>query len=174
MNINFTKFARGESYPLPIRAREGAAANFLTDSGNLLQIAVPHLMRSEARSIRNDPMKAGIIVDGPLILWVFQFGTIIFDCPFDARIIPTHERWLPNIENDRQRLGIDVHLVDTATMVVRGIRYVTLSPSLTRRFLLAVQDQLADQRSVEPCLTRWKTTPITRLPALAQAERCGA
>lgn len=172
--MNFVTLARGKEYPLPIRAQEGAAANFLTDGGNLLQIAMPNLMRSEARLIRNDPMKAGIIVDGPLILWVFQFGTIILDCPFDARIIPSHARWVPDIENEQQRLAIDVHLVDTATMIVRGIRYVTLSSSLTRRFLITVQDQLADQRDITPYLMRYNAIPITRLPSLAQVERCGA
>jgi len=172
--MNFVALARGMEYPLPIRTQEGAAANFLTDSGNLLQIGMPNLARTEVRSIRQDPMKAGIIVDGPLILWVFQFGTIILDAPFDARVIPTEARWLPDIENEQQRLGIDVHLVDTATMIVRGIRYVTLSASLTRRFLIVVQDQLADQRDITPYLTRWNTIAITRLPSLAQVERCGS
>ncbi len=172
--MSFMKFSRGEQYPLPVRAYEGAAANFLTDGGNILQIAMPNLIRSEARSIRNDPMKAGIIVEGPLILWVFQFGTIILDCPFDARIIPEQARWLPDLENEHQRLGVDVHLVDTATMVLRGIRYVTLSPFLTRHFLMAVQHQLSDKRSIEPFLLRSNATPITRLPILAQVERCGA
>ncbi len=172
--MNVVKLARGETYPLPIRAHEGAAANFLTGSGNILQIGMLNVARSEAQSIRNAPMKAGIIVDGPLILWVFQFGTIIIDAPFDARLIPADARWLPDIENEQQRLGINVHLVDTATTITRGIRYVTLSSPLTRRFLAAVQDQLADQRDITPHLTRWNATAITRLPALAQVERCGA
>lgn len=171
--MSFIKLSRGEQYPLPVRAYEGAAANFLTSSGNVLQIAMPNLIRTEARSIRNDPMKAGIIVEGPLILWVFQFGTIIFDCPFDARIIPASARWLPDIENDQQRLNIEVHLVDTASNILRGIRSVTLSPALTRRFLMAVQDQLCDQRDITPYLARSNSIPITRLPVMAQVERCG-
>lgn len=172
--MNMIALSRGTAYPFPIRAVDGAAANFLTDTGNLLQIGMPNVARSEARAIRNEPMKAGFIVDGSLILWVFQFGTLIFDAPFDARIVPTHARWLPDIENDHQRLAIDVHLVDTATNILRGLRHVTLSPALTRRFLIAVQDQLADPRSITLYLTRSNAVPITRLPALAQVERCGA
>jgi hypothetical protein len=172
--MNMIALSRGATYPLPIRAAEGASANFLTDSGNLLQIGMPNIKRSEARSIRNDPMKAGILVDGSLILWVFQFGTLIFDAPFDARIISPEVRWLPDIENEQQRLAIEVHLVDTATNIVRGLRHVTLSPALTRRFLIGVQEQLADARSIAPYVTRWNAMPITRLPALAQVERCGA
>lgn len=171
--MSFIKLSRGEQYPFPVRAYEGAAANFLTDSGNVLQIAMPNLVRTEARSIRNDPMKAGIIVDGPLILWVFQFGAIVLDCPFDGRIIPTDARCLPDIENDRQRLSIEVHLVDTASNILRGIRFLTLPPSLTRRFLMAVQDQLCDQRDITPYLARSNSIPITRLPIMAQIERCG-
>lgn len=172
--MNLVTISRGKEYPLPIQAREGATANFLTSGGNLLQVAMPNLTRSEARSITSGPMKAGIIVDGPLILWVFQFGMLIIDAPFDARIIPANALWQPDIENDQQRLAIEVHLVDTATMIVEGFRYLTLSPKLTRRFLLAVQEQLADRRDIAPYLTRLNSIPITRLPTRAQVERCGA
>lgn len=172
--MNLVTFSRGKEYPLPIRAHEGAAANFLTDGGNLLQIGMPNLVRTEVRSIRQNPMKADIVVDGPLILWVFQFGTLIFDAPFDARIIPAHARWLPDIENDQQRLAIEVHLVDTATNVLRALRHVTLSPALTWRFLIAVQDQLTDPRDITPFLRRWNSIAITHVAKLAQVERCGA
>ena len=172
--MNFVTLARGKEYPLPTRAHEGAAAHFLTDGGNILQVAMPNLTRSKARSIRNGPMKAGMIVDGSLIFWVFEFGMLIFDAPFDARIVPPEARWLPDIKNDQQRLAIEVHLVDTATMIVRGIRYVTLSPELTRRFLLAFQEQLVDRRDITPFLTRWNGIPISQLPTLARVERCGA
>ncbi|MGF9565583.1 hypothetical protein AAIH70_18905 [Neorhizobium sp. BT27B] len=172
--MSIVTLARGMEYPLPIRAHEGAAAHFLTDGGNILQVAMTNVTRSEARSIRSGPMKAGIIVDGSLIFWVFEFGMLIFDAPFDARIVPPEARWLPDIKSNQQRLAIEVHLVETSTMIVRGIRYVTLSPELTRRFLLAVQDQLADNRDATPYLTRWNGIPITRLPTLARVERCGA
>lgn len=173
--MNFVKLALGETYPLPIRTAEvGTAANFLTDTGNLLQIGMPNLVRTEVRSIRQDPMKADIAVDGPLILWVFQFGTLIFDAPFDARIIPAHTRWLPDIENDQQRLAIEVHLVDTATNVLRALRHVTLSPALTLRFLVAVQHQLADPRDITSFLRGWNRMAITHVARLAQVERCGA
>lgn len=168
------KLTRDKNYSLQmINNTEGTAANFLTIGGNYLQIAMSDPARSEVMSIRRDTMKAGFIHDGPLILWVFTFGSIFLECPFDARIIPSDSLHLPDITNDAQRLGVDIHLVDTATMMLRAIRYVTLSPELTRRFLAAVDDQLGDTREIGPILAKYKRQPITALPHLAQVQRCG-
>ncbi len=38
--MNFVTLSRGKEYPLSIRAHEGATANFLTDGGNVLQVAM--------------------------------------------------------------------------------------------------------------------------------------
>jgi hypothetical protein len=171
--MNMIRIEQGERYPLPIQAADGAAANFLGDH-NTLQIAMRGIQRSEANAIRKGTMKAGLIVDGPLILWVFEFpGDLIFDCPFDARLIPKEVLRLPDITNGLQRLLIDIHLVDTATNVLRGIRAVTLPPALTRDFLAAVQDQLADTRNMAPILARYAAIDISMLRNRARMQRCG-
>lgn len=165
--------SRNATYPFPVRALEGASAQFLAKSGNILQIAMPNIQRSEERLVRKGPMKAGFIHDGPLLVWVFTFGDLIFDCPFDARLIPPAELNLPSVENDRQRLGIEVNLIDTATSRIRGLRYSTLTPQLTRAFLSAVQDQLADPRDLSPYLAKHHRIPILALPKLCRLELCG-
>ena len=165
--------SRGKPYPHAVAAREGAAAEFLRTDGHVLQIGLPNLQPSEIKVIRKATVKAGFVNEGPLILWVFEFGDIIFDCPFDARLIPRSLLSLPTIENDRQRLLIEVHLVDTATNILRGLRHVTLSPSLTRSFLAAVQEQIARSEPTDGALARWQRIPVARLPAFAKMERCG-
>ncbi|UWU23009.1 hypothetical protein N2601_08705 [Rhizobium sp. CB3060] len=165
--------SRNAPYPFPFHAKDGATANFLTLSGHTLQITMANAARSEIMSVRNDPVKAGFIHDGSLILWVFVIGPLIFDCPFDARLIRPNIRDLPNIENDRQRLGIDIHLVDTATTMLKAIRFITLSPSLTQHFLTAAQDQLADPRNMSAYLAKYNRVPITGMPHLANVEPCG-
>ena len=172
--MNMMQIARGEKYPLPLGAMEGAAANLLTDGGNLLQIGMSNIQRSEAQAIRKGQMKAGFIKDGPLILWVFEFpGDLIFDCPFDARLVPHGSLVLPDITNVQQRLLIDIHLVDTATRIVKGIRVITLPGKLTLDFLIAVQDQLADTRNFQPYLAKYNAMDILRLPKLAAVQKTG-
>lgn len=171
--MNMIRIEQGGRYPLPIRTDEGAAANFLGDH-NTLQIGMRNIQRSEANAIRKGTMKAGLIIDGPLILWVFEFkGDLIFDCPFDARLIPRAALRLPDITNDLQRMLVDIHLVETATNTVRAIRAVTLPPGITRDFLAAVQDQLADPRNKASILARYAAIDLRMLRNRAHMLRCG-
>ncbi|HEV7245974.1 MAG TPA: hypothetical protein VGN93_03165 [Shinella sp.] len=172
--MNMIKVERGGAYPLRVGNMDGAAADLLTSDGNVLLIGMPGIQRSEAQAIRKGKIKAGFIKDGPLILWVFEFpGNLVFDCPFDARLIPRDRLHLPDAVDDRQRLYIEIHLVDSITNVVRGLRGVTLPPKLSLDFLAAVQDQLADARAVNPTLARYHAIDILRLPRLAAVQVCG-
>ena len=171
--MNLIRIEQEERYPLPIRTDEGAAANFLGDH-NTLQIGMGGIQRSEANAIRKGTMKAGLIVDGPLILWVFEFaGDLIFDCPFDARLIPKEVLRLPDVTSDLQRLLVDIHLVDTATHTVRGIRAVTLPPGITRDFLAAVRNQLADPRNMASMAAKYAAIDLLMLRNRARMQRCG-
>lgn len=143
----------GEKYSLPVSAIEGASANFLSKSGNILQICLPDLQKSEVHSIRKNTLKAGFIKDGSLILWLFKFDEhLTFDCPFDVRLISKGDLALHDINSQNQRLLIDIHLIDTQTMIVKALRAVTLPPELTRNFLAEAQEQLIDTRPTEPFL----------------------
>ncbi len=133
---------RGKPYPLPIHNAEGASANFLTTGGNILQICLPGMTRSEERVYRKNPVRAGVLIDLPLILLLFDYGgNDVLDCPFDARLI--RNRQLPDIETRQQRLFVESHIIDTETGILRGLRGFTLAPKTTLDFLSAVQDQLA-------------------------------
>lgn len=172
--MNMIKIERGGPYPMLLGDMEGAKADFLTTSGNRLLIGMPGIQRSEAQTIRKGRMKAGFIKDGPLILWVFEFpGNLIFECPFDTRIIPHDRRQLPDVTNERQRMFIDIHLVDSATNLVKGLRGITLPPKLSLDLLSAAQDQLADARDMAPFIARYNAMDILRLPKLAAVQACG-
>ena len=82
-------------------------------------------------------------------LLLFQFygagagkPLITFDAPFDIRLLSAAKRNLHNIENSEQRLAIEIHAVDEKK-ILRALRVVTMPPSMTLKFLSAVQDQLA-------------------------------
>ena len=82
------------------------------------------------------------------LLWLFQFSDkkgrpiLDFDCTFDVRIIPRDDLALHSIENEKQRLAIEIHAVDERR-IVRALRLVTLSPKMTIDFLSAAQEQMA-------------------------------
>jgi hypothetical protein len=139
---------RGEPYPLPLEQGQGAAAQFLMQSGNILQIGLPGMDSKEQNALRSGMIKAGFLYEGGAMLLLFQFygsdgkPLITFDAPFDIRLLSSDRRKLHNIENPEQRLAIDIHAVDEKK-ILRALRVVTMPPDMTLKFLSAVQDQLA-------------------------------
>jgi hypothetical protein len=146
--VNMIELRRGEPYPLPLEQGEGAAAQFLTKTGNVLQIVLPDMDAKEQTALRSGMIKAGFLYEGGALLLLFQFyggdgkPLITFEAPFDMRILPATRRNLHNIKNPEQRLAIDIHAIDEKN-ILRALRVVTMPPDMTIKFLSAVQDQLA-------------------------------
>jgi len=140
---------RGDPYPLPLKQGQGAAAQFLMQSGNILQIVLHGMDGKEQNALRSGMIKAGFLYEGGAMLLLFQFygagagkPLLTFDAPFDIRILPVSRRNLHNIENPEQRLAIDIHAVDEKK-ILRALRVVTMPPDMTVKFLSAVQEQIA-------------------------------
>jgi hypothetical protein len=145
----FVALTRGEPYPLPLEQGQGAAAQFLMQSGNILQIVLPGMDSKEQNALRSGMIKAGFLYEGGAMLLLFQFygagagkPLITFDAPFDIRLLSKAKRNLHNIENPEQRLAIEIHAIDEKK-ILRALRVVTMPPSMTLKFLSVVQDQLA-------------------------------
>ena len=159
----------GEPYPLPVALEFGAAAQFLMDSGSILQICVPDMTPADEEALRSGPVTAGLLVEGSALLLVFQFHApdgrpvLLFDCPYDARLVAPEARRLPSTPSATEsRLLIQVHAVDGQGLL-RVLRSVTLAPELTRRFLAAVMDQLAALASGKAAHRRWRASPAGEL-----------
>lgn len=170
--------AVGSRYPLPVAGQEGAAAHFLGQSGNVLQIALPNLSSTEEKIIRKGEMRMGLVIDQPLLLFVVAFyfkkeDPIILECPFDARLVPKDELRLDDVTDKEQRLLLEVHLVDSASGLLKGLRGITMAPGLTRDFLVAVQDQLVHTSDIAPVLAKYVNAPLEALPSLTQMYPCG-
>lgn len=168
---------RGKPYPLPCLNREGAAANFLGDSGNILQICLPGMTHSEEMVYRKKPVRAGVIVRLPVILLLFDYGGMdVLDCPYDIHLVPRDHIRLPDITNNRQRLMIESHIVDTESGLLRGLRSFTLSSKVTIAFLLAVQEQMAripNPAEYKRVLDRLYARDNRSLTALCEMDPCG-
>ncbi|HCJ74675.1 MAG TPA: hypothetical protein DHW67_25595 [Agrobacterium sp.] len=174
MNQHVMRLTRGGQYPYRVSSREGASAQFLMYGHDFLQVCMPNITKTEEALIIKGRLKAGLIQDGPLILLLFQFGDkLIFECPFDARLIAPDRRNLPNLTNDRQRFFFEIHLVDTATNKIRGLRAITLPTGLTSKFLAAVQEQLVDWCGQDVLIRKYQQMPLPSLAQLANLEICG-
>jgi len=137
---------RGEPYPLPLEQGQGAAAQFLMQSGNILQIVLPGMDSKEQNALRSGMIKSGFLYEGGALLLLFQFygsnGRITFGASFDIRLLSKDRRNLPNLKNPHQRLAIEIRCIDEKK-ILRALRLVTMPPAMTLKFLSAVQDQLA-------------------------------
>ena len=104
----------GEPYPLPLEQEQNAVAQFLTKTGNILQIVLPGMDAKEQNALRSG-IKSGFLYEGGALLLLFQFygsnGRITFDAPFDIRRLSKDRRNLPNL-NHPQRLAIEVRCID--------------------------------------------------------------
>jgi hypothetical protein len=68
---------------------------------------------------------------------------------------------------------LEIHLIDSATGILKGLRGITLTPELTRRFLLAVQDQLSGAGDAMAIYRRYSQTSLETLAKQANMARCG-
>lgn len=169
MNKQFTTLAVGKPYttiPMP-QIQDGAAAQFLTESGNILQIRLSQITEHETWAMKKGKIKAGFLYDSGCLLWIFQFQgkgkhPITFDCPFDVKIIPGDVLALHSIDNQNQRLAIEIHVVDEND-IVRALRLVTLSNEMTVSFLSAVQDQLTRISADNSVMDKWMELPPEEL-----------
>lgn len=169
---------RGQPYPLAVSSNDGAEAVFLTRGGSVLKIRINGMTGEEERGLRYGTLKAGLLVEGVALLWLFEFfdekGPLFtFDAPFDVRAIPVDDRELPSTASGTEsRLLIQVHAVDEAG-ILRGIRGVSLSPGVTRKFLAAVMDQLVATDSGAEQHRRWRSVEPVDLARLTPMELCG-
>ena len=161
-------------YPMHVPSSGGASAQFLTDAGHYLQVLLPHAREDEILQITSGVVKAGLIVDGPLIYWLFKFGQDMeFDCPFDARIIPDASFNTSDLYEVEDRLLMTVHVVDTATGKLVGLRAITLPKALCQRFVVAAKLQRERKGSMQPTLQKYLSVPLAKLIKKHKMHRCG-
>jgi hypothetical protein len=150
----------GGDYPLKRNAAEGLTANLLLKTGGHAQIVLDGISKEEEAVLRKGVIKAGILYDSGAMLIIFQFYKnnkpfFTFDAPFDIRILPPDVRDLPDINKPVDRLAFDIHIVDSQTNTIRGLRYITMSPDMTLFFLSSVQDQLASLQNGDAVHALW-------------------
>lgn len=171
------ELARGEPYPLPVLQHEGAAANFLSKNGNILQISLPGITAKECTAFRSGMIKAGFLYQNGEFLWLFQFNDnkglplITLYAPFDVRMIHKDLLALHSIDNTQQRLVVDLHAIDE-NKILRALRAITMPPELTLEFLQAAQDQIASINQ-HGSMDQWMQQSPDELTALTKMYLMG-
>jgi hypothetical protein len=170
-------------YPLPLPPNltdggEGATVQFLTKSANTLQIILNNMSKDEIKDIKKGEIRAGFLYEKGNILWLFQIFkhnkkqeiAFQFDCQFNINLLDKDQRALHDITNEHQRLSIDVHVIDNN--IVKALRVVTMSNSLTIEFLSVVQEQLTTIVN-SSVIEKWMNTSIGDLIKNAKMQKLG-
>lgn len=156
----FATIAVNQTYPFALPPGEGAVSDFLRPSSNRLLIVMPDISNAEAKAFRKGEMRGGLLAKNGALLFIWQFlvkgkPVISLDSPFDARLIPDVQ--LYNVDSKETRLAIDVHIVDSASKIIKGLRAISMPPGFSIEFLSAVQDQISSQNNGEQQLQQWMT-----------------
>lgn len=160
MEQQMVMFVVGETYPFKLPVGEGAMADFLRPSLNRLLVLMPDIIEQEVQAMRKGQIRGGFLFKNNAILFLWQFldpendqPVLTLDSPFDARLIDDIK--LHDITSSESRLMIEVHIVDSATGRIKGLRGVSMPPDMTRAFLMAVQDQLSSPKSTMEQTMAW-------------------
>lgn len=154
----FDYIAVGEDYPYRIPGHNGALSEFLRASNTLI-ITFPGIDKRKASALKKGNLFCGVLAMNGAILFLWQFHdkkgrpVLTLDSPFESRVIQDIN--LHDIENSRQRLLIQVHIVDSTTNKVKGLRALTMPPELTIEFLTKVQEQLSSIDNGEAQMQSW-------------------
>lgn len=181
MDDSLPLLARGQEYPFPYDAGAAGAAIQLLSSGNILQVFLPGTSDAEESVVRFGKMEMGLIVDQPLLLLVVRFECfgmpyppLVLETTFDSRIVPDELFPFEHSDEAGTRLLLTVHLVDSASGVLKGLRAITTPPGLTQRLVEATREQLEHTGSMAPRLERYHGLPVDQLPEETTMELCGS
>jgi len=162
----------GDTYPLPLPfINDGeacAAAQFLLKDGNALQIILSGMSAREEAALQSGTIRAGLLYKNGAMLFLFEFydehniPILIFEAPFDARLLPTESLNLNDIDDVEQRLGIMIHCIDEKK-IVRALRFISMPPTMTLKFLDFVKDQLTEVRPGTNEMSEWQSLSLDNL-----------
>lgn len=159
--MSIGRIARGDVYPLAIA--DGVFIDLFLHSASTLRIGMPNISDAEAEDYRAGQLKFGLVYKDGAILTLWKFGGQPWiDAHFDAVLAHRLGRLeIPTLTAE-SRMLIDLHLVDTSTKIVKGLRAFTLSVKQTAIALSAVKRQLKDGMSSD-ALTSLLSLPTDEL-----------
>lgn len=156
--------AVGQKYPIEISDELGSVISFMSNRENALMLGVPEITKSEIRVLLNGKVTCGLLVKNSAILLLWQFqgesdrDVMYFETPFDIRL--NDKKYFIDYENQDVRLLFTIHVVDSLTKTLVGLRAITMGPEQSLALLMAVQDQMASSQDSMPQFNLWRERPI--------------
>jgi hypothetical protein len=137
--MQFEKFEVGQPYkPGTTKYGEGTRFDFL-QSGAILELYFSRPSIDEIEDIKAGRFEIGLCERGNIIFMLFRFGNWQWmDAPYTVHLPQpfTFEDPKPGTG-----YGLSIFLVDAATGILEGMRYVALSTDFSRKFRDAVERQ---------------------------------
>jgi hypothetical protein len=149
----------------PARLPESVQYNYRGGHHELLMV-LGGLRDKEIEDIRKGPCEFGLLVHGPVIFFLYRFGTSIpwSDTPYSWWLMPEHDQSIvPAAGTLETRALLQVILVEQETAIVRGLRAVSLSPEFTQALHEAITKQSEGEwpgrdeydKVLNSCYLRW-------------------
>jgi len=157
---------------------DGAFLDLFYDKSQMLVIQFNDITMDEADSFREADIYCTLLTKDNAIrlVWIFKQGdetAFELDTEFDARLIPTEELTLTELSTEETRITLTIVLVDTKDTVVKGLRYLTIPPELSRALIDATEKQLMTKDSDQPVQHIWAQYSVSELASMDKAWRLG-
>jgi hypothetical protein len=130
---------------------QGAQYNF-DAAGHILQLFFERPTMGEVQAIQKEKIELALYVtdDDQIIELAYSAPGIPWsDAPYYWHLVPHERRAMPQELEGEQRPLLEIHLVDTATGLLRAIRKVSMSPAFGARLHEAIRAQAAAPADVE-------------------------
>lgn len=125
--------------------REGA--EFAFNAGELaLRMFLPGPRGSEVKAVCKGEARLALAVEGPAAFLVYRFGEMPWsDAPFNVHLVSEERRrtTLASSDTGEPRNMLQIHFVDSRSLILKAIRVVGLPRVFTDEFEEALQSQVA-------------------------------
>lgn len=161
----------GQRYETDCSNQEvGARVDMLTENGNVLQVFIPEIAPVEVNIVLTGTVTCGILVKNSAIhlVWCFKkdgLAPMMFETPFDVRVIK--EKHYFDITDPEHRPLFTIHLVESDSQILKGLRAITMHKELAIKLMSAIQDQAASAKDSMPQTEQWMSNSVETLFAMS-------
>jgi hypothetical protein len=124
---------------------EAAQYNYRQGGHELVLFYLPPIDDDEVMAVTKQEARFGVDVEGDVIFFLYRFtgDEDWSDCPYSIHLVPPDQRTVPPILGNDELVLLSVILVDAESGIVRGLRAVTLSRTVSRALVTAIRAQAA-------------------------------
>lgn len=168
----FVVYQVSDFYPHAGVPADAVIAQLFDKLGSTLLVSYSNLQIEEVMAVRTGQIEVSMITENNCILLFWKVKregetVMTFATPFDIRHYVQTEYEIPTLHSDKTRILLSIHLIESRTYLMAGIRNITLSPEFSRMIVDAVNAQLkSGQAPNNSVYDRWESMPMDELSIL--------